>query len=299
MFDNELYNIPLGKVLEALGARPGKARNMWTSPLRSEKNASLHVDPVKNVWYDFGLSQGGTNVDLVMRVRKCSQAEAYSFLARLVPTPLRSAVKEAVEQRPAIQIKAVRAIRSNYLLQYLEGRKIPLSLAQRYLKEIIVYDPQRDLHFTLLGIPNNAGGYAMKSPSGHKGTDKAGITTINKEGKITSKPSTKKVAVFEGMFDFLSWRVMQGSELPSCDVVILNSVNNLGKAAEYLKQHDGATCFLDNDAAGERCYQGVRDLLKGKDVVDMSDLYGQFKDISEMLQASRGYSSHMNLSPSL
>ena len=148
-------------------------------------------------------------------------------------------------------------------------------------------------------IFHSSGGYAMKSPSGHKGTDKAGITTINKEGKITSKPSTKKVAVFEGMFDFLSWRVMQGSELPSCDVVILNSVNNLGKAAEYLKQHDGATCFLDNDAAGERCYQGVRDLLKGKDAVDMSDLYGQFKDISEMLQASRGYSSHMALYPSM
>ena len=299
MFDNELYNIPLGKVLEALGSRPGRGKNMWTSPLRPEKKASLHVDPVRNLWYDFGLGAGGTNVNLVMRVKHCSQAEAYSFLAKLVPTQMRTSIKDMTEQKAGSQIQTVRDIRSNYLLQYLESRKIPVDLARRYLKEIIVFDPARNLHFTLLGIPNNMGGYAMRSPSGAKATDKAGITTINREGKISSKPSTGKVAVFEGMFDFLSWRVMQGSELPSCDAVILNSVNNLKKAADYLSQHDGATCFLDNDAAGERCYQGVRDLMKGKEVIDMSDLYGNYKDISDMLQASRGYSANMTLTPSM
>ena len=70
----------------------------------------------------------------------------------------------------------------------------------------------------------------MRLPSGIKTTNKAGVTFINSEGKFTSRPSTGKVAIFEGMFDFLSWRVMQSSELPTCDVVILNSVNNLQKA---------------------------------------------------------------------
>ena len=56
---------------------------------------------------------------------------------------------------------------------------------------------------------------------------------------------------------------------------------------------------MDNDAAGERCYQGIRDMMDGKDVTDMSDLYGDFKDISEMLEASRGYSANMTLSPSM
>lgn len=300
MFENPLYNIPLEKVLEALGSRRGREKNMWTSPMREETKASLHVDPVKNVWYDFGITRGGTNVDLVMMVKRCTKREAYRFLGRLVPEHQRTnAVAKPEDQRPSCYIKTVRDIQSSYLLQYLESRKIPAELARRYLKEIIIFDPSKNVHYTLLGIPNNAGGYAMRSPSGIKSTNKAGVTTINKEGKLSSKPSSSKVAVFEGIFDFLSWRVMQSSELPSCDVVILNSVNNLKKAAEYLNQHDGATCFLDNDAAGERCYQSIHDLMKGKDVIDMSDLYGDYKDISEMLERSRGYSANMTMTPRL
>lgn len=299
MFNNELYNIPLQKVLEALGARPGREKNMWLSPLREDKTASLHIDPVKNVWFDFGLNKGGTNVDLIMMVRKCSQSEAYRFLGKLEPSAYRSKRQPEAEEPRAQRSLTVREIRNNYLLQYLESRKIPVDLARRYLKEIVIYDPSKNRYFTLLGIPNNSGGYAMRSPSGIKTTDKAGVSIINKEGKFSSRPSTSKVAVFEGMFDFLSWRVMQSSEIPTCDAVILNSVNNLPKAAAYIAQHQSATCFLDNDAAGEKCYQAIRDMLDGKDVTDMSDLYGDYKDLSEMLEASRGYSANMTLTPSL
>ena len=299
MFNNELYNIPLHKVLESLGARPGRERNMWFSPLREDKTASLHIDPVKNVWFDFGLNKGGTNVDLIMMVRKCSQAEAYRFLGHLEPSAYRSKLQAEAEEPRAQRTFTIREIRNNYLLQYLESRKIPVDLARRYLKEVIIYDPGKNRYYTLLGLPNSAGGYAMRSPSGIKTTNKAGVTLLNSEGKFTSRPSTGKVAIFEGMFDFLSWRVMQSSELPTCDVVILNSVNNLQKAAAYLAQHGSATCFLDNDAAGERCYQSVRDMMEGKEVTDMSDLYGDYKDLSEMLEASRGYSANMTLTPSL
>ena len=301
MFNNTLYNIPIETVLEALGSRRGKEKDMWTSPMRDEYKASLHVNPAKNVWYDFGITRGGTVVELVMMAKHCSQQEAYRFLGKLMPESVRVTVKPPVveEKKPASVIQTVRDIRSKYLLQYLESRKIPAELARRYLKEIIIFDRARNLHYTLLGIPNNAGAYALRGPNGFKGTNKADVTTINKEGKFTAKPSTAKVAVFEGMFDFLSWRVMQSSELPTCDVVILNSTNNLQRAADYIRQHDSATCFLDNDPAGERCYQGIRDMLKGKEVLDMSDLYGSCKDLNEFLQASRGYTNEMRLTPHL
>ena len=107
------------------------------------------------------------------------------------------------------------------------------------------------------------------------------------------------MAIFEGFFDFLSWQVMQSSKTPSCDVVVLNSVNNLGKALAYIDAHDKVQCFLDNDPAGKRCLQEVRNLMAGKEIVDMSDLYRDQKDLNEMLQASRGYSSSMNLTPGM
>ena len=156
------------------------------------------------------------------------------------------------------------------------------------------------MNFTLLGFPNNVGGYALKAPNGFKSTTKAGITTLNNEGKMTAVPSSSRVAVFEGFFDFLSWQVMQSSRTPTCDVVVLNSVNNIQKASAYIGLHDSALCFLDNDAAGKKCLQTIeQQLMKGKEVTDMSSLYGKNKDLNEMLQASRGYSAHMRLSPKL
>ncbi|MBR4740298.1 MAG: hypothetical protein IK074_03955, partial [Bacteroidales bacterium] len=76
MMDNPIYQYPLEKVLEALGARKGAAKDMWFSPLRSESEASLHINREKNVWHDFGANVGGTNVKLVQLARHCSKAEA-------------------------------------------------------------------------------------------------------------------------------------------------------------------------------------------------------------------------------
>ena len=109
---------------------------------------------------------------------------------------------------------------------------------------------QKGLNFTLVGIPNNAGAWAMSAPTGYKSTNKADVTTINNEGEMSTTPSAKSVAVFEGFWDFLSWQVMQGSTKPSCDVVVLNSVNNLRKAMDYIGKHDKIMGFLDNDEAG-------------------------------------------------
>ena len=64
---------------------------------------------------------------------------------------------------------------------------------------------QRNQTFTLIGFENNAGGYALKSPSGYKSTTAAGITTINDKGERTDMPTSSSVLVFEGFFDFLSW----------------------------------------------------------------------------------------------
>lgn len=223
MFDKELYNYPIEKVLEALGARKGPGKDMWFSPFREETRASLHIDKEKNLWNDFGLGQGGSIVQLVMLARRCNCRDAEAFIASLSPCMYEKPEPSA----PKSEIKAVSEIRSDYLINYLQKRKIPLELARQYCKEVIVRNPQKGMNFTLLGFPNNMGGYALNAPTGFKSTTKAAVTTINTEGKMSVTPSSKSVAVFEGFFDFLSWQMMQGSKTPSCDIVVLNSVNNL------------------------------------------------------------------------
>ena len=108
-------------------------------------------------------------------------------------------------------------------------------------------------------------------------------------------PSTPSVLVFEGFFDFLSWQVLQSSKTPSCDVVVLNSVNNLGRATDYLKLHDKIICFLDNDIAGQKAFASIKSTISGKEIFDMSHLYQHHKDLNEMLQESRGFTSKISL----
>lgn len=299
MFNSQVYNYPLEKILEALGAKQGHQKDKWFSPLRDEKDASLHVDRKKNLWYDFGLGKGGTNVELVQLVLRCSKAEAIRFITSLSPE-LR-AIDEAKKQlredtdKKKSRITSVKEISSNYLARYLEIRAIPLRLAKIYCKQVQVYNPVKKQHYTMLGFPNNAGGFAMNAPNGMKRTDKAAITTLTPTGQISKSPSSANVAVFEGFFDFLSWRVMQGADKPGCDTVVLNSVANIKQAADYIAAHASASCFLDNDKAGRECLQQIQSLMEGKDVKDMSQLYHQHNDLNEMLQASRGY--HAGMAP--
>jgi len=192
-------------------------------------------------------------------------------------------------------VRTVRKIQSDYLLNYFESRKIPEDLARKYCREIIMRNQQRHQTFTLIGFENNAGGYALKSPSGYKSSTTAGITTINDKGVRTDIPSSSSVLVFEGFFDFLSWQVLQSSLCPSCDVVVLNSVSNLNRASDYLRLHDKIVCFLDNDTAGKKAFSSIKMMLPDKQIADMSHLYQKHKDLSEMLQESRGFSSKLSL----
>lgn len=302
MFQKELYNYPIDRVMEALGCRKGTGRDMCFSPFRDESEASFHIDKSKNVWYDHGLGMGGSIIKLVMLVNRCNCRDAENFVTALDPT-LQTARRngQSVSQdvaRKSSEIKDVREIRSDYLSRYLSARKIPMELAGKYLKELIVYNPQRKMTFTLVGFPNNAGAWAMSSPSGYKSTNKAAVTTISADGSFSPRPAPRSVAVFEGFWDFLSWQVMQGSTKPSCDIVVLNSVNNLQKALDYIGRHDRVSGFLDNDEAGRKCQSALEKAFPGK-ATDMSDLYGQYKDLNEMLQNSRGYSATMKLTPSL
>lgn len=299
MFDKPIYNYPLEKILEALGAKRGAQKDKWFSPLRDEKDASLHIDRKKNLWYDFGIGEGGTNVKLVQMVLRCSKAEAVHFISSLSPElraieDAKKQLKEDTDGKKS-RITSVKEITSNYIARYLEVRSIPLRLARIYCKQLQVYNPKKNQHFTMLGFPNNAGGFALNAPNGMKWTDKASVTTLTPTGRISSSPTSANVAVFEGFFDFLSWRVMQGADKPGCDTVILNSVANLKQAADYIAAHASASCFLDNDKAGEKCLSQIQNLMEGKDVKDMSELYHQHKDLNEMLQASRGYKAGLSL----
>ena len=300
MFTQAELNIPIATVAEALGLRAGRVKDMYFSPMREESQASLHIDRTKNVWHDHGNGMGGTVAQLVMLAKHCDKRSAYEFLRALDPSVALGGThqkNQIPEKKKPVEIKSVRDISCYYLRKYLNTRKIPLDLARFYCKEVITRSHEKGMCFTHVGFPNNSGAWVLSAPNGFKSTTKADITTINIEGKVSKTQTSNSVAVFEGFFDFLSWQVMQSSKTPSCDIVVLNSVNNVEKARDFITAHEKAVCFTDNDPAGEECYRKIRDMMDGKETVDMSDLYSEKNDLNEFLQASRGYTSEMTLIP--
>ena len=55
---------------------------LYLSPLREEHTPSFKVDYEQNLWYDFGLGEGGSIIDLVMCMELCDAGEAIQRLDR-------------------------------------------------------------------------------------------------------------------------------------------------------------------------------------------------------------------------
>ena len=77
-------HIKIHDFLSSHGIKPVKTMgsNSWyLSPIHKEKTASFKVNAILNTWYDFGLGEGGTIVDLTTKLFNCSIKEALGILS--------------------------------------------------------------------------------------------------------------------------------------------------------------------------------------------------------------------------
>ena len=112
---------------------------LYLSPLREEHTPSFKVDYEQNLWYDFGLGEGGSIIDLVMCMELCDAGEAIQRLERhidgmSVSTFLR---KNPVPKRSSsIIVEKVRLLENSALLDYLAERGIDLDTARVHCLEV-------------------------------------------------------------------------------------------------------------------------------------------------------------------
>ena len=283
-----LRSTPIEAVLSFYGKDTSHDRTYhYFSPFREESNRSFHVNPRKNVWYDFGLAEGGGVLTLVTRLAGCEAEDAFDILAQMntsfIPSyAYRSSlpIRKEPERSIIIDHKA-KEFRRRGLLKYAADRGISKETLDRFCTQITyhsVYSPT--LKHYAIGFANQAGGYVLRSNSVKK-CSASGISIIN------SDEQAEAVAVFEGFFDFLSWIEDQGiGDLP-CDVCVLNSVSNLKRALEFLSAHKEIHLYLDNDRAGEDAAAQIECFCVNDEsrVVRMSHLFDGYKDYNEMLTA--------------
>jgi hypothetical protein len=277
----------LVEYMASLGHHPQKITNQdywYRSPLRDEKTASFKVDRRQNVWYDHGLGKGGNLVDFGTLYFKCTIKDLLERLATYRPSlnfsfhqPLAGPSSAGEKKEPSeskIVILEVRPLTERSLLEYLEERKIPLSIATAFCKEVdfVLYGKKR----TVIGFKNNAGGYELRSPGFKGSSSPKGITFLDN--------STLEIAVFEGFFNFLSFCTINKDKqdlLTNC--LVLNSLAFLEKSRPLMEQYQQVHLILDRDAAGINQTRKAMAWDPEK-YIDRSDFYQGHKDLNDYLK---------------
>lgn len=165
-------------------------------------------------------------------------------------------------------------------MQITASRGIDMEIGIRECWEI--HYTCRGRAYFAIGFPNIAGGYEMRSPY-YKGC------IAPKDISVTNTTKTTLACcLFEGFMDFLSYLtlVKQGKLPPPCrqpDLIVLNSVNNLSKALSRLKAYKKIYCFLDNDDAGRKAVDLLREMNTAT-VYNVMEAFPYYKDVNDLLR---------------
>lgn len=272
--------IDLVDYLFSLGYTPAKinAANYWyLSPLRKERTASFKVNKSKNSWYDHGIGKGGKLIDFACAYYNCSIAEVLGKISgqRLTsesffhPQKKNSALVEPDDR--SIQIVSIHSpILDPSLNKYLEQRKISQQLANQFCKEIQYTSGERN--FSAIGFKNNAGGYELRSQHFKGSSSPKYVTWFNNH-------QADSIAVFEGFFDFLSYRSGIAKNGITSNILVLNSLSFFTRSLLLMEKHQKILLYLDNDHAGKACV--MQAMQRSNKVVDESGLYKGAKDLND------------------
>lgn len=256
---------------------------LYLSPLREEHSPSFKVDYIQNLWYDFGLNEGGSIIDLVMRLERCDLTQAVRLLDRggrtQVITPMQLSASLTV---PALRILSDTPLRHPALVDYLTSRGIAPTVASVYCREVR-YEVNGRLFFAI-GFRNDAGGWELRSERFKGCASPKHITTVDNHAD--------PVIAFEGFMDFLSYLSLKPAERLRIDAVVLNSVVNLPKAIPFLERHPTIHAFFDNDEAGRGATAELERQCSNSTVVDQAYFYRSHNDLNDYLRSRRPVKEH-------
>lgn len=276
---------PIRDYLAAQGIRPAKDNpryGFYLSPLREERTPSFKVDYGQNLWYDFGLGEGGTLIDLVMRMERCEAGEAMRQLERHIDRmPVFSFTgKNPVPQRsPSIIVEKVRLLENPALLDYLMERGIDLDTARGHCSEVH-YRVAGKSYFAI-GFRNDAGGWELRNRYFKGCTSKA---------PTTRRGDYPTCLVFEGFMDYLSFLTFKRNPTPPHNIVVLNSVTNLAKALPFIASHEQVYAYLDNDDAGRKATDELKKACRN--LSDQSIHYRPYNDLNDYLRSRLPVKEH-------
>ena len=266
-------NIGIRTVLESFSIFPVKENRktaFYFALDREEKIPSLSVDFVKNKAFDFGTGKSYDVISIVQQMNQCSVSDALKYLSAFEFSSQNKFLNEGIKTQSDYKILEIKELEHPALIQYLKSRKV---FEQKHLVKEIHYELNEKKYFSI-GFKNNSGGFEIRNPYSKICLGKKDITFIQSE-----QNSNNEIVIFEGFFDYLTFRNLEKSDNPTSDFLILNSTAMLFKAEERLKKYETISLFIDNDANGKSVKARIQNQYKN--VEDCSLIYHDFKDLNE------------------
>ena len=272
-----IKKISLVEFLNQLGYQPtGRdSKGLWFyAPYRSERKPSFHVNPNRQIWFDFGTGAGGDIFSLAGEMSgETDFLRQADYIAEKMRLPVAKPYKptQFVEESTFENVK-VSWLTSPALLKYLAERGITRDIARRYCVQVDYQLHGKDYY--AIGFENNAHGFELRNPF-FKGSYPPKHITHIANGNAWCN-------VFEGFIDFLSAERLGFND--GMDSVVLNSVANVAKAITPLADYTVIQCYLDNDTAGRAALARLQREF-GDRVMDKSAIYPNHKDVNDYLMS--------------
>lgn len=275
---HQARQLDLVDYLSTLGYEPKRISHhdyWYHSPFRHERTPSFKVHRGMNVWYDHGMGVGGDLIDFATRYFNCSVSELLARLsdqtAILSSAPVPPTPKKQEAPASKIQVVSVQSLADRSLVDYIQTRRVNLTIARQYCQEIdfILYGKT----YTTIGFPNDRGGYELRSANFKGSSSPKDLSHI--------RLHQQNVNVFEGFFDFLSYQTLHPGR-PTANALVLNSLAFFHRALPILEQHFQVNLYLDQDSSGRK--QAAEAVHSNPEkYVDQSHLYQGHKDLNDWL----------------
>jgi len=213
---------------------------------RGEKRPSVSIqqnDFGEWLWHDFGSDKGGSWIDLVMVLYGWDYVTAVKFLREKylgnseIQTPRIIPKSQRVS---TVKILEVKEVSHPALKKYLKERKI--EKIPEWLREF--HWEVKGKRFFGVGTRTITGSWTVRNRLGKWNLRES---SNQKHSYSLIEKGSPYLAVFEGLFDALTWEQL---DLKETDILILNSVSNLGRALEVFRKYEVLILGLDNDDSG-------------------------------------------------
>ena len=274
----QFNSISLEEVLVSLGHHPTKQneKEAWyRNPFANENHASFKINKNMNYWYLHSEGIGGNNVDFMKKYLNASVKEVLewaeqNFFSFQYQNNSNTKQKALANNYTIIEVKD---IQHQALLEYLKSRKVENQ--SEFLKEI--HYRMNDKNYFGIGFKNDSGGYEIRN--------KYSKICLGKKDVSMIKNGSENLKIFEGFFDFLSFKNIEKSlSDEKSDYIILNSVSMISKIKNSLENYKKIELYFDNDEAGNRAVETLK--KEFENVEDDRILYKDFKDLNDWVMSS-------------